>query len=230
MKKSKIGLGVAVFIVGILLLFYNPIKDALLSYTIDSLSKDSLSRDKIKLNQQKNARYDFEEVGLLDLEDIIYALNHTDDIHIVGRMSIPSVSMNLPIGLGTSTSTLALTAGTMKKDQVMGEKNYCLAGHHLRNDALLFSPLYEAKIGSAIYLTDAKTVYEYRLSHKETIPPTKMSVLEDSEDEVKLTLITCDDGGDTRLWVTGDFVKSIPIEEADSKIIESFNTDKKTIR
>lgn len=58
---------------------------------------------------------------------------------------------------------LALTTGTMKSNQVMEEGNYTLAGHHMKDPDLLFSPLYRVEVGEAVYLTGLSDIYKYQI-------------------------------------------------------------------
>lgn len=225
MKKKKwINLvSTLTLIVGLALVFSNPIKNWIISIKSEALTIDSMDADKIDKNKTKEASFDFEEVQLLDFKTVVLAQLNSDQINVIGGISIPSVQLNLPIGKGTSEYTLALTAGTMKEDQVMGERNYTLAGHHMNRSDLLFSPLYEVKIGAAIYLTDLSMIYEYKATDQRTIEATEVDVLEDVPGETTLTLITCDDDGVTRLLTKAQFVNKIPIEDAPIEMRKAFN-------
>lgn len=209
-KRTKKRLGVLCMVIGLGFAFYSQIEDRLLAYSVTQLAEQPLTAKKVEENKEKGVSFNFEEVEPLDLGTILSAQATLDSVPVIGKISIPSVHLNLPIGLGTSSSTLALTAGTMKKEQVMGEGNYSLAGHDSRSKDVLFSPLHRVEIGSTVYLTDAIFVYEYEVTDKETILPTKVSVIKDKDEETLLTLITCDDGGSTRLLVTGQFIKKLP--------------------
>ncbi|HZH59858.1 MAG TPA: class A sortase, partial [Metabacillus sp.] len=127
---------------GILFLFHEPIKNWLVSIGVNKIGIDTISASEIKKNNEKDTSFNFEEVQEIDLKTILMANLHKDEITVIGGISIPSVDLNLPIGKGTSSYTLALTAGTMKENQVMGEGNYALAGHHMKREDLLFSPLF----------------------------------------------------------------------------------------
>lgn len=225
-KKLKILKNIVLFMflfIGILLVFKDPIENWLVSIGIDSLGIDDLSASDLEENNNRDTSFDFEEASELDLQTVLEANFNRDEITVIGAISIPSVKMNLPIGKGTSRYTLALTAGTMKEDQVMGEGNYALAGHHMTRKDLLFSPLYEVEMGAAVYLTDLKYVYEYQIDEQRTIEATEVGVINDIEGETILTLITCDKDGEARLLTRGHFVKKIPVEEASKTIVDAFN-------
>lgn len=212
-----------VLLVGLGLIFSAPIKNWLISIKSDELAIESMDASDIDKNKQKKASFDFEEVRLLDLKTVALARFNSNQINVIGGISIPSVNLNLPIGKGISEFTLALTAGTMKENQVMGKGNYTLAGHHMNQSDLLFSPLYKVEKGALIYLTDLNTIYEYEITEQRTIEATEIEVLADNPNETVLTLITCDDDGVTRLLTIARFVKEIPVEEATSEVLKAFD-------
>ncbi|RTQ96486.1 class A sortase [Lysinibacillus telephonicus] len=212
-------------LIGVLLVFHNTIENRLVSMGTDSIKIDTISASEIEKNNEKNTSFNFEEVEELDLKTILKANLNKDDISVIGAISIPSVNLNLPIGKGTSSYTLALTAGTMKENQAMGEGNYALAGHHMDREDLLFSPLFQVEKGAAVYLTDLKYVYEYQVDEQRTIEATAIEVLDEIEGKKILTLITCDNDGNARLLTRAHFVKKIPIKEATSKVIEAFQIE-----
>lgn len=205
---------------GILFLFHEPLKNLLVS-----MGTDSISANEIEKNSEQDVSFDFEEVQELDLKTILMANWNRDDITVIGSISIPSVNLNLPIGKGTSKYTLALTAGTLKENQVMGKGNYSLAGHHMNREDLLFSPLFRVKKGASVYLTDSRYIYKYQIDEQRTIKATDIEVLEDIEGEKILTLITCDDDGATRLLTKGHFINKTPIEKATSEMIDAFQLE-----
>lgn len=168
---------------------------------------DNLSSYQIKKNQtvSNNADYDFEKVESLGMNSVVYSTINKETP--IGKISIPSVSLNLPIMNGISEEVLAIGAGTLKENQVMGEKNYALAGHHMRDPNSLFSPLYKMNIGDLVYITDMKYIYTYKMRSSETIPSTWLQVIHDHEDKQELTLLTCVDNGEKRLVVYCDFIE-----------------------
>lgn len=224
--KKKIGLNLLwgiLLVIGLLLVFSDPIKNWLVAMDSENLTINAMDATTIEKNQQKKASFEFEEVQLLDLETVALARFNSDQINVIGGISIPSVNLNLPIGKGTSEYTLALTAGTMKENQIMEERNYALAGHHMKRSDLLFSPLYKVELGDTIYLTDLKSVYEYEVIEQRTIEATKVSVLDDIPGETTLTLITCDDDGVTRLLTKAEFINKVPVEKASAEMTEAFD-------
>lgn len=227
MKRQRLFnlLATILLVLGVLVIFKTPLQNWLVSMGSDDLAVTSVDASTIKENQQKEASFDFEEVAMLDFETVALAQFNSDQINVLGGMSIPSVDLNLPIGKGTSPYTLALTAGTMKEEQVMGEGNYALAGHHMKDPDLLFSPLYRVEIGDAVYLTDLTHIYEYQISEQREIEATDVHVIENASGKTQLTLITCHANGITRMLTVADFVDKIPVEDASAEMLEAFDIE-----
>ncbi len=97
----------------------------------------------------------------------------------------------------------------MRRDQKMGEGNYPLAGHHLKQKNLLFGPLENIKTGAQIVITDFKKDYIYSVTSKDIISEMDADVVEETNKK-EITLITCDKAVKTegRLVVKGELVDS----------------------
>nr|WP_244244615.1 class A sortase [Marinilactibacillus kalidii] len=158
--------------------------------------------------------FDFESVEELSLQDVIQAQFSDQNLAAIGSIAIPDVGLHLPILNGVSNANLLAGAGTMKPNQVMGEGNYALASHNMKNPTLLFAPLHRAEPGMTVYLTDAKNFYVYEIVTHQIIDPTAVSVIEDT-DETLVTLITCNVDGNKRLLTQGKFIESVPVDESE---------------
>lgn len=182
-----------------------------------------ISRKSVQSNQKKKASYDFSKVKSLDFSTVANARWNTADIHVVGEILMPQSKVHLPIAKGISNEVLALTAGTMRPDQKMGEGNYPLAGHHMTSQTILFSPLYwKTRVGQKIYLTDAKRVYEYQVSVRKFIPATDVQVIAQTKQKL-VTLITCDATGANRLMIRGKYVKQMAYKDAPTSVQKGFH-------
>lgn len=220
MKNKLINIGIILlFVVGLTLVFINPIRDYFVKRSADKLSLEHYTAEQIKENeQQKNdVDFEFEAVQSLSITDVLKAQASSDNYPVIGSIVVPSVDMEVPILKGVSNSALAVGAGTMKPDQKLGVGNYALAAHYFEGRDVLFGPLYNAKLGDTIYLTDLDQVYEYRINHKETIAATDVHVINDVPGQTKLTLITCADFGYNRLAVEAEFVEAVPFKEMTKK-------------
>jgi len=142
---------------------------------------------------------------------------------VVGEILMPQSKIHLPIAKGVSNEVLALTAGTMRPDQKMGQGNYPLAGHHMSSQSILFSPLYwKTRVGQMIYLTNAKTVFVYKVSVRRFIPATDVGVVAQTKQKL-VTLITCDATGANRLMIRGKYVKQMAYKDAPSSVQKGFH-------
>lgn len=110
----------------------------------------------------------------------------------------------------------------MTPEQEMGEGNYSLASHHMINPEILFGPLVNIQLGAPMYLTDLEYIYEYTVTYKEYVAPTRVDLLDIVPDKTLLTLITCDYTGANRLAVQGELAKKTPIKEASPEIADAF--------
>jgi len=208
--------------IGVLFLLYDPIKNWILTSGAESLEVNSISIKDIEKNSKESASFNYSDVEELDFETILKANLNKESISVIGGISIPSINLNLPIGKGTSNYTLALTAGTMKEDQKMGEGNYALAGHHMKNDDLLFSPLVRIEEGAVVFLTDLEYVYEYQIDEQRTIEANDIEVLDTIAGENILTLITCNEDGEARILTQGQFIKKVPVQDATDEMKKAF--------
>ncbi|QHQ63360.1 sortase [Anaerocolumna sedimenticola] len=158
-----------------------------------------------------------------DFGTVLSNITVIDRKDVVGAIAISDLKLLLPVLEGTTTSNLMVGATTIKAGQVMGKGNYCLAGHHMKNDELLFGPLLQIKVGSLIQLSDKKTIYTYQVTETRIVPETDLTVLKDQSVPL-LSLITCDISGintDNRFIVIGELVDESN-ESTDNEYVSQF--------
>ena len=68
------------------------------------------------------------------------------------------------------------------------EGNYCLAGHHMEDNSILFGPLANIGVGAKVYLTDGKNVYTYKVTLKKVVNEDQVQWLNDVPGQKLLTL------------------------------------------
>ena len=209
-------------IVGLLLIFINPIQNAIIAHLSQQLNTTEISAEEIVKNNQVDADYIFEDVQSLSIVEVLKAQTKANKMPVIGSIAVPSVAMQLPIVKGVGNAALAVGAGTMKPNQSLGQGNYALAGHYFEEKDILFSPLYKASIGDSVYITDLTNIYEYQLTTKKVIAATDVYVINDIPNKTVLTLITCADNGTKRLAIQADFVQQYPFDEAPEKLSEAF--------
>ena len=142
-------------------------------------------------------------------------------------IAIPELKMNLPIFKGLDNVGLYYGAGTMKEDQVMGERNYSLASHHVlwfnRGKWNALFPVRTCQSWNEIYITDKEKVYTYVINSVETVTPDRVDVIADREGVNEITLVTCEDAAATyRTIVKGTLETSVDYSKAPKDILEAF--------
>lgn len=141
---------------------------------------------------QENNKKDFEISELsLQVLDSNEVKNEFDRSKVVGYISIPNVDLSLPILRGATSENLNISATTVLENQIMGVGNYPVAGHRTVHADTLFSPLESVKENDEIYLTNKEYIYKYKVSSIEIVTPESIEVLDQTEEYVVVTLITC---------------------------------------
>ncbi|MGE7020786.1 class A sortase [Solibacillus cecembensis] len=221
MKNKLINVVIAIcFIIGLVLIFINPIQNFLIAQTSKRVVENQVTVSTVPMPtgevavEQPVASYDFEEVQSLTIWDILAAQGQVKDIPAIGSIHIPAVDMTLPILNGVGKYALAVGAGTMKSKQQMGQGNYALASHYIEGKNVLFGPLYHLKKDDSIFISDMEFVYEYKTTSIKVIEATDVHVIDDLKDDTRLTLITCAEDGTRRLSVVAQFVGKTAAEEA----------------
>lgn len=220
LKNKLINLAILLcFVVGLMLIFINPIQNYLIAKTSAELTPHFASTpapvEAASPEPVEEASFDFEEVQSLTIWAVLKAQASKKNLPVIGSIHIPSVEMTLPILKGVSESSLIAGAGTMKSNQQMGIGNYALASHYIEGKEVLFGPLYHLQEGDSIFLTDLDYMYEYKTTRIQVIEATAVQVIEDVPNETLLTLITCAEKGTKRLLVQAEFVEKTSAEKSD---------------
>lgn len=213
--KSKIISFLAAFllILGLMFLAAEPLQNLL----VQRRSAETLTVTTSDIEQNlsyADGNFDFESVEEVTIADVLRAQLSDSELPVIGSIAIPEVDLHLSILKGLSNDHLLTGAGTMKQDQQMGQDNYALASHNMKDPTLLFAPLHKAESGMKVYLTDASNFYVYEITTHKIINPTEVSVIEDTDDAL-VTLITCNYEGDKRLLTQGRLLDTIPVDESE---------------
>lgn len=210
--KKKVAASIKIFClvlllaIGLAMIFNEQIKNIVIGdMTNNALKSETQSVDRAK---KSKTSFDFKKVkpaGPAAVKDA-----WSDNTHAIGKLAIPAVKMKLPIFYGLRNENLLRGTGTMKSNEKMGQGNYALAGHHMKDPRILFSPLTKVKKGELIYLTDNKRVYQYRITVKKVVDEYQVQWIEDVPGKKLLTLVTCltaKTGENNRIVVRGELVK-----------------------
>ncbi|MBO8441006.1 MAG: class A sortase [Firmicutes bacterium] len=208
---------VILVLISLILIFNKQITNKL----VDSY-RPTISRKDIEKNKDAKATYNYSNVHEMNLKTAAEA-RANDRIKAIGLVAIPKIKMNVQIVNGVSNEDLALAAGTLKPNQVMGQGNYAIAGHRMWDKYAMFSPIFwKARVGQKIYLTDLNNIYEYKATERKFISPSDVSVVNDVPGKRLITLITCDSTGQKRLMLRGKYVKKYSWKKAPNKIKKAF--------
>lgn len=180
------------FTISLLLIFNEPVKLWVIGQTSGDATRSAqtLKSTDYAKNKAKKANFKFSSVKALDLSNVSKAALQRK-LHPIGLIAVPSVKIYLPILNGLGSDNLTVGAGTMKPDQVMGQGNYALAGHHIHKQPTLFSPLENVKVGKKIYITDKKKVYTYKIVFEKVVDKSQVQYIDDSQGSHIITLVTC---------------------------------------
>lgn len=219
-RKLSLAIGIVLFVLGVALIFNKQI----MGFIVSHMTNQAIEQfDEQKAKNADDVSFDFGNVENISLQDVLKAQMNQKDVHSIGALSVPEVSLQLPILYGISNTNLAIGAGTLKKDMKMGQGNYALAGHNMNNDKTLFSPLTKAKKGMLMYTTDYQRVYTYKITKIFITEATDVRVIDDRAKERLLTLVTCNYDGSKRLIVQGEYVNA---RDFDSNAGDAFTIEK----
>ena len=169
----------------------------------------SFSREQLAENMRNAGHFDIEtDIIIPQLPEVLLNLPYIDKEDVIGIISIERVGIFLPIFHGATKVNLLAGAGTMHYNQVMGEGNYPLAGHHMGNSSLLFGPLLEVRMGDLVQLTDRHNLYTYQVVSTGIVHQNRVDILDSTKIPI-VTLFTCDisNAATNNRWVvTGELI------------------------
>ncbi len=108
---------------------------------------------------------------------------------ILGELRIPQIDVSLLILEGASADQLRLGVGHVSATPLPGATGNCaLAAHRMRR---FFLDLDQLAVGDEVQITYAHQEYTYQVYEILTVLPEDTSVLNQTDEEAVLTLITC---------------------------------------
>ena len=202
-------------VAGLALIFNEQIK----TFTIDHMQENALNQPIKK--HPKIGQFDDAKVGEVTTKDVAKAAT-TNASDSIGKIAIPAIGLKLPIFYGMATNNMLRGACTMHPNEQMGmQGNYCLAGHHMENNRILFGPLQNASKGDLIYLTDGKKIYTYQIQEKVVVSEYQVNWIANINDGNYLTLVTCASGhpGETRrIIIRGNLTGIQDVNKQNTKV------------
>ncbi|AAU22196.1 class A sortase [Bacillus sp. FSL W8-0445] len=198
---------VAVLVISGILFVLSPFIKESIIINLNKNKNFDLTAEQAEQNNAQKASFDFEAIQPPSILETIKASLDRESKAVIGRITISSVNLKLPILKGTTNQNLLYGATTMRPDQKMGEGNYPLAGHHMKRESLLFGPLLNIEKGDTVKITDFKKDYIYAVTSKQFISEMDTDVIQETKKK-EITLITCDKAVRTegRLAVKGKLI------------------------
>jgi sortase A len=144
---------------------------------------------------------------------------------LMGRIQIPSITVDLPIFHGTSDDTLLEGIGHLEGTALpIGGKgtHAVLTGHRGLASATMFTNLNRVKVGDEFTVSTFGRILTYKVIRTQVVNPDQTKSLAPVIGQDLVTLVTCTPLGinSQRIFVTGTRIQPTPIraqEEATSK-------------
>lgn len=217
MKKL---ISIVLILVGIILILIPNVKEEIIKYNIKNKSEiiETITHDEIVNNLEIEAEYNYEAIEDVGTISSIIKASDFDNKSMIGQLIIPDLDINLPILKGVTNANLLAGVTTMVPEQKMGEGNYPLAGHRMKNKNLLFGSLMDIEIGTIVYITDKETIYEYTIYDTVVVSDTAMDMLYNKKANERekpiVSLMTCYYSSNTgkRFFALGELMKEYPVE------------------
>ena len=158
-----------------------------------------------------------------------YGLLNLSDHHMMGRIEIPRINVDLPIFHGSSSAVLDRGVGHMPHTSlpIGGYGNHSiLTAHTGLVNARLFTDLIDLPVGEIFVITVANQRIAYQVFDREIVLPHEIEGLQTDKDRDLVTLVTCYPYGinSHRLLVFGEriFYDEGMLDDIES-IVEIFN-------
>lgn len=111
---------------------------------------------------------------------------------VLGVIEIDKINLRLPILYGASARNLDLGSGLLSGTSLPGTAgNSAIAAHRSRTFGRMFNRLDEIGAGDIVTVKDKRGTYKYQVYDTLVVKPEDVSVLDGSQEEQILTLITC---------------------------------------
>ena len=146
-----------------------------------------------------------EEVQPKQLEkfNTVYKTDSGKEYKVDSVLNIPSLEIRYPVLSESSDDLLKISLNKFWGGEPNSVGNYCIVGHNYDGKDIFFGKLNKIQNGDIVELED-KTgkVLQYKVYNKFIVQPTDVACTSQlTNGKKEMTLITCSDGGKTRLVV-----------------------------
>lgn len=175
---------------------------------------EKITKEEISINNEKPFEFD-DHIEDLSSNDLLLN-NKVNSDNVIGQLEIPDLGLNLPILKGLTNDNLKQGVVTMREDQTLGQGNFPIAGHYMKNKNLLFGNLMSIQNGSDVYLNDKNFIYHYRIYETKIALDSEIHLISDKLSEKKgnsvVSLMTCykTSKSGKRFFAFGELISKYP--------------------
>lgn len=133
----------------------------------------------------------------------VYKTDSGKEYKVDSVLNIPSLEIRYPVLSESSDDLLKISLNKFWGGEPNSVGNYCIVGHNYDGKDIFFGKLNKIQNGDIVELED-KTgkVLQYKVYNKFIVQPTDVACTSQlTNGKKEMTLITCSDGGKTRLVV-----------------------------
>lgn len=139
----------------------------------------------------------------LDKFNTVYKTDSGKEYKVDSILNIPSLEIKYPVLSESTDELLKISLNKFWGGEPNSVGNYCVVGHNYDGKDIFFGKLNKIQNGDIVELED-KTgkVLQYKVYNKFIVQPTDVACTSQiTNGKREMTLITCSDGGKTRLIV-----------------------------
>lgn len=135
--------------------------------------------------------------------DTVYKTSKGTKYTIDSILKIPSLGINYPVITDCTTELLKISLNKFHGGDPNEVGNYCIVGHNYDGKDIFFGKLNRIQNGDIVELQDRNgRNLQYKVYNKFIVDPTDVACTSQiTNGKKEMTLITCSDGGKTRLIV-----------------------------
>lgn len=208
MKQGiKIGIGILLFSVSLLLFFCPNIRELQMSRTVDQTIEQFQAAQETTGQSESDALYQQLQAynqsltangqtltDAWDYEQAPITVEYMPSDGIIGYIEIPDMDVRLPLLLGASEENMAKGAAVLSQTSmpIGGESTNCvIAGHRGYRGSPYFRNIQRLQVGSAVYITNPWETLEYTVMEIQIILPSDLDAVLIRPGQDMVTLLTC---------------------------------------
>ncbi len=132
------------------------------------------------------------------------SIKDTDEKTAIAILKIPKINLEIAVVEGVEKEDIKYVVGHFKDSVMPGEiGNLCIAGHRTSNYGQPFKEVDKLQEGDEIIFIYNGGEYVYTVNESFVVTPYDTYILDNTEDEATMTLITCTLDSKNRLIIKG---------------------------